>query len=138
MILQAVFVYYGLPYFTNNAVKWQSVWLAAFSSLSPSTRAHIGGDRARRHSLVDPARPRPKAIGMTHWQTMTERDSAAGARSIMPQIGNNFINNLKDTSVMFIIGYTDFFATQKAVVGATFCIFPPQPSRWRVSVYDAG
>ena len=26
-------------------------------------------------------------------------------RNIMPQIGNNFIINIKDTSVMFIIGF---------------------------------
>ena len=31
-------------------------------------------------------------------------------RNIMPQIGNNFIINVKDTSVMFIIGFTEFFA----------------------------
>ena len=29
MVLQAVFVYYGLPYFTDNAVKFTSMWTAA-------------------------------------------------------------------------------------------------------------
>jgi putative lysine transport system permease protein len=42
----------------------------------------------------------------------------------MPQIGNNLIINIKDTSVMFIIGFTEFFATHKGVVGATFQYFP--------------
>ena len=42
----------------------------------------------------------------------------------MPQIGNNFIINVKDTSVMFIIGFNDFFAVHKAVAGATFRFFP--------------
>ena len=45
-------------------------------------------------------------------------------RNIMPQIGNNFIINVKDTSVMFIIGFSDFFAVHKMVSGAVFKYFP--------------
>ena len=29
MVLQAVFLYYGLPYFTDNAVRFTSIWLAS-------------------------------------------------------------------------------------------------------------
>ncbi len=49
------------------------------------------------------------AIGMTHVQTMTYVILPQALRNIMPQIGNNFIINVKDTSVMFIIAFTDFF-----------------------------
>jgi putative lysine transport system permease protein len=74
---------------------------------------------------VDPGQTEgAKAIGMTHVQTMLHVILPQALRSILPQIGNNFIINLKDTSVMFIIGYTEFFATHKAVVGATFLYFP--------------
>ena len=45
-------------------------------------------------------------------------------RNIMPQIGNNYIINVKDTSVMFIIGFSDFFAVHKMVSGAVFKYFP--------------
>ena len=45
-------------------------------------------------------------------------------RNIMPQIGNNLIINIKDTSIMFIIGFTEFFAVHQAVAGATFMYFP--------------
>ena len=41
MILQAVFFYYGLPYFTSNALQWQSVWLAAFVVVSVNTGAYM-------------------------------------------------------------------------------------------------
>ena len=47
---------------------------------------------------------------MTHVQTMTSVILPQALRNIMPQIGNNFIINVKDTSVMFIIGFPDFFA----------------------------
>ena len=39
MVLQAVFLYYGLPYFTNNSVKFSSVWLAAIGVVSCNTGA---------------------------------------------------------------------------------------------------
>ena len=64
------------------------------------------------------------AIGMTHVQTMLNVILPQAIRNIIPQIGNNFIINIKDTSVMFIIGFTEFFATHKGVVGATYKYFP--------------
>ena len=60
---------------------------------------------------IDPGQTEgAKAIGMTHVQTMTSVILPQAIRNIMPQIGNNFIINVKDTSVMFIIGFTEFFA----------------------------
>ena len=41
MILQAVFIYYGLPYFTDNAVHFGSIWLAAFVVVSINTGAYM-------------------------------------------------------------------------------------------------
>ena len=45
-------------------------------------------------------------------------------RNIIPQIGNNFIINVKDTSVMFIIGFPEFFSAHRAAVGASYLYFP--------------
>jgi len=45
-------------------------------------------------------------------------------RNIMPQIGNNFIINVKDTSVMFIISFTEFFAAHRYIVGVNNMYFP--------------
>jgi putative lysine transport system permease protein len=74
---------------------------------------------------IDPGQTEgAKAIGMTHVQTMLHVILPQALRNIMPQIGNNFIINVKDTSVMFIIGFTEFFATHRAAVGATYKYFP--------------
>ena len=64
------------------------------------------------------------AIGMTHVQTMTSVILPQALRNIMPQIGNNFIINVKDTSVMFIIGFPEFFSAHRASVGASYLYFP--------------
>jgi len=106
-------------------VHWSSVWLAAFVVVSINTGAYMAETVRGGILSVDPGQTEgAKAIGMTHVQTMLHVILPQALRSIMPQIGNNFIINLKDTSVMFIIGYTEFFATHKAVVGATFLYFP--------------
>ena len=125
MVLQAVFVYYGLPYFTDNAVKFTSMWTAAILIVSINTGAYMAESVRGGIISIDPGQTEgAKAIGMTHWQTMTNIILPQAVRNIMPQIGNNFIINIKDTSVMFIIGFMEFFAVHRTIVGNNFLYFP--------------
>ena len=128
MVLQAVFIFYGLPYFTDNAVQFRGnagIWLAALLVVSINTGAYMAESVRGGIISIDPGQTEgAKSIGMTHVQTMTNVILPQALRNILPQIGNNFIINLKDTSVMFIIGFTEFFATHKSVAGATFKYFP--------------
>ena len=125
MVLQAVFVYYGLPYFTDNAVKFTNIWVAAILVVSINTGAYMAESVRGGIISIDPGQTEgAKAIGMTHVQTMVNVILPQALRNIMPQIGNNFIINVKDTSVMFIIGFPDFFAAHRAAVGASYLYFP--------------
>ena len=72
MILQAVVIYYALPYFSDNAVKFTSIWLAAFVVVSINTGAYMAESVRGGIISIDPGQTEgAKAIGMTHWQTMT-------------------------------------------------------------------
>lgn len=127
MVLQAVFIFYGIPYFTGvNPFKGNSgIWLCALIVVSINTGAYMAESVRGGIISIDPGQTEgAKAIGMNHVQTMTSVILPQAIRNIIPQIGNNFIINIKDTSVMFIIGFTEFFATHKAVVGATYKYFP--------------
>ena len=125
MILQAVVIYYGLPYFTNYAVRFSSVWLCAFVVVSVNTGAYMAESVRGGIISIDPGQTEgAKAIGMTHWQTLTNVILPQALRNILPQIGNNLIINIKDTSVMSIIGFTEFFAIHKSVAGTTYQYFP--------------
>lgn len=125
MVLQAVFVYYGLPYFTDNAVKFNSIWAAAILVVSINTGAYMAESVRGGIISIDPGQTEgAKAIGMTHVQTMTSVILPQALRNIMPQIGNNFIINVKDTSVMFIISFTEFFAAHRYIVGVNNMYFP--------------
>lgn len=128
MVLQAVFIFYALPYFTDNAVQFrgnEGIWIAALLVVSINTGAYMAESVRGGIISVDPGQTEgAKAIGMTHVQTMLHVILPQALRNILPQIGNNFIINLKDTSVMFIIGFTEFFAVHKSVAGATYRYFP--------------
>lgn len=125
MILQAVFIYYGVPYFSGGATQFTNIWSVAILVVSINTGAYMAESVRGGILSIDPGQTEAaQAIGMTHVQTMTSVILPQALRNIMPQIGNNFIINVKDTSVMFIIGFTEFFAVHKMAAGATFKYFP--------------
>ncbi len=123
MILQAVFIYYGMPYFFG--VSFKDIWTVSIIVVSINTGAYMAESVRGGIMSIDPGQfEGAKAIGMNHWQTMLYVILPQTLRNIMPQIGNNYIINVKDTSVMFIIGFSDFFAVHKMVSGAVFKYFP--------------
>lgn len=122
MMAQAMFIYYGmLPLLGLNL----SMWQAAYFILSINTGAYMAETVRGGILSIDLGQTEgAKAIGMTHFKTMMYVILPQALRNILPQVGNNFIINIKDTSVMFIIGFTDFFAVHRAAVGATYLYFP--------------
>ena len=128
MVLQAVFIFYGLPYFTDGSIEFKGmagIWTAALIVVSINTGAYMAESVRGGIISIDPGQTEgAKAIGMTHVQTMVNVIMPQALRNIIPQIGNNFIINIKDTSVMFVIGFVEFFATHKSVEGASFTYFP--------------
>ncbi len=124
MILQAVFVFFAIPYLANNAFRLDFI-VASYLVVSINTGAYMaetvrGGILSIDRGQTEGA----KAIGMNHFQTMLHVILPQTLKNILPQIGNNLIINIKDTSVMFIIGYTELFAVHKGITGATYLYFP--------------
>ena len=128
MVLQAVFIFYGFPYFTDGAVAFKGmsgIWTAALLVVSINTGAYMAESVRGGIISVDPGQTEgAKAIGMTHVQTMVNVIMPQAIRNIIPQIGNNFIINIKDTSVMFVIGFVEFFAVHRNIVGVVPKYFP--------------
>ena len=128
MVLQAVFIYYGPPSFTNGSVAFrgaEGIWLASIIVVSINTGAYMAESVRGGIISIDPGQTEgARAIGMNHFQTMTSVILPQAIRNIIPQIGNNFIINIKDTSVMFIISFTEFFAFHRYIVGVNNLYFP--------------
>ena len=127
MILQAVFIYYGIPYFIDGFTAFQGysgIWFASLLVVSINTGSYMAESVRGGIISVDPGQTEgAQAIGMTHVQTMTHVILPQAVRNIVPQIGNNFIINIKDTSVLSVISITDLFFVHKSVVGALYTYF---------------
>ena len=64
MILQAVVIYYGLPYFTNYAMRFSNIWLCALLVVSINTGAYMAESVRGGIISIDQVRqrvPRPSA-----------------------------------------------------------------------------
>lgn len=121
MMVQAMFIYYGSAYLFNINM---SMWFAAFFVVSINTGAYMAETvRGGILSVDEGQTEAAKAIGMTHVQTMMNVILPQALRNIMPQIGNNLIINIKDTSVLSIISIVDLFFVHKSVAGALYTYF---------------
>lgn len=121
MMVQAMFIYYGSAYLFNINM---SMWFAAFFVVSINTGAYMAETvRGGILSVDEGQTEAAKAIGMTHVQTMISVILPQALRNIMPQIGNNLIINIKDTSVLSIISIVDLFFVHKSVAGALYTYF---------------
>ena len=122
MMVQAMFIYYGSSVLFDINM---SPMFAAYFIVSINTGAYMAETVRGGILSIDPGQTEgAKAIGMTHFQTMTSVILPQAIRNILPQIGNNYIINVKDTSVMFIIGFTEFFASHRYIVGINNKYFP--------------
>ena len=110
MMLQAVFIFYALPYFTDNALRFDNIWAASILIVSINTGAYMaeivrGGIISIDKGQFEGA----MSIGMTHSQTMIKVILPQVIRNILPSVSNEFVINIKDTSVLNVIGVTELY-----------------------------
>lgn len=63
------------------------------------------------------------ALGMNHVKTMVHVVLPQVIRNILPATGNEFVVNIKDTSVLNVISVTELFFQSKSIVGANYKYF---------------
>lgn len=63
------------------------------------------------------------AVGMTHFQTMLHVVLPQALRNILPSVANEFVINIKDTSVLNVIGFTELYFQAKSIVAINFQTF---------------
>ncbi len=121
MIVQAMVLYYGSKQMFGVDM---SAMFAGFFIVSINTGAYMAETVRGGIDSIDVGQTEAaKAIGMTHWQTMVSVIMPQTLRNILPQIGNNLIINIKDTSVLNIISVTELFFSGNSAAGAFFRYF---------------
>ncbi len=64
-----------------------------------------------------------EALGMNHYQTMKNVVIPQVIKNILPATGNEFVINIKDTSVLNAMGVSELFFATKTVAGNTMKFF---------------
>lgn len=121
LMLQAMFIFYGLAYANIHP----NTFTAGIFILSINTGAYMAETVRGGVQSIDPGQLEgAKAIGMTHMQAMIYIVFPQTLRNLVPQIGNYFIINLKDSSLLSVISVTELFFSFKSAAAALYLYFP--------------
>jgi putative lysine transport system permease protein len=121
MMVQAAIIFYGMAQaFNINLNKT----FAALIIVSINTGAYMseivrGGILSINKSQFDSA----NALGFKHSQIMSKIVLPQVIRNILPAVGNEFVINIKDTSVLNIIAVSELFFQAKSIAGSNFKFF---------------
>jgi len=121
MIVQSMVIFYGAQQYLGLAMPRL---VAAIFIVSINTGAYMA--EIIRGGIVSIDKGQTEAahsIGLTHWQTMVSVVLPQAIRNIMPSIGNEFVVNIKDSSVLNVISVTELFFQAKSAAGTYFRYF---------------
>ena len=121
MIVQAMVIYYGSA--AALGIDIDRI-VAALFIVSINTGAYMseivrGGIVSIDKGQFEAA----QAIGMNHFQTMINVVLPQVVRNILPATGNEFVINIKDTSVLNVISVSELYFQTKTVAGNNFRYF---------------
>lgn len=121
MMVQAMLIFYGSKLFLDIDLSSMS---AAFIVVSVNTGAYLTEVFRGGIIGVDPGQMEAaKAIGMTHFQSMRHIVLPQAIRSALPALGNEFVVNIKDTSVLNVIAVSELFFITRSAAGSTYLTF---------------
>ena len=122
MIVQSMVIYWGYAF--ANGGKTLDLMTAGIIIVSINTGAYLteivrGGidsiDKGQYEGAI--------SIGMSHSQTMLHVVMPQVMRNILPGVSNEFINNIKDTSVLNVIGVAELYFVTGKIIRINFEIF---------------
>lgn len=121
MIVQAMVIYYGIPIVTGYQL---DKFAAAIFIVAVNTGAYMSEIVRGGIVSVDKGQfEAAHAIGMNHVQTMIHVVLPQVVRNILPATGNEFVINIKDTSVLNVISVTELFYNTNSIAGSNFLFF---------------
>ena len=118
MIVQAMVIYYGSAQALGIDM---NIIVAGIFIVSINTGAYMS--EIVRGGIVSIDRGQfeaADAVGMNHLQTMFNVVLPQVIRNILPATGNEFVINIKDTSVLNVIAVSELFFQTKSIAGNNF------------------
>ena len=121
MIVQAMVIYYGsaLAFGIDMNPVYAAIFIVSINTGAYMSEIIRGGIVSIDKGQFEAAH----AIGMNHIQTMTNVVLPQVIRNILPATGNEFVINIKDTSVLNVISVTELYFQTKSISGNNFHYF---------------
>ena len=116
MMVQAMFLYY----FLKPILHW-GTFTAGLCIISINTGAYMAEIiRAGIQSVDNGQKEAAKSIGMSTSQTLMYIIFPQAIKNTFPSIGNQLIVNIKDSSMMNVIGVTELFFQTRSIAGSNY------------------
>jgi putative lysine transport system permease protein len=121
MIVQAMVIYYGsaLAFGFDMDRVAAAIFIVSINTGAYMSEIVRGGIMSIDKGQFEAA----QAIGMNHFQTMMNVVLPQAIRNILPATGNEFVINIKDTSVLNVISVSELFFQTKSIAGNNFRYF---------------
>ena len=121
MIVQSMVIYYGTAQAFGISLDrtWAAIFIVSINTGAYMSEIVRGGIFAVDKGQFEAA----TALGMTHSQTMRKIVLPQVVRNILPATGNEFVINIKDTSVLNVISVVELYFSGNTVATQTFQYF---------------
>lgn len=121
MIVQSMVIYYGTAqaFGINLDRTLAAIFIVSINTGAYMTEIVRGGILAVDKGQFEAA----TALGMTHNQTMCKIVLPQVVRNILPATGNEFVINIKDTSVLNVISVVELYFSGNTVATQTYQYF---------------
>jgi putative lysine transport system permease protein len=121
MMVQASVIYFGVK--QQLGIQLNPI-TAGILIVSINTGAYMAEIVRGGIQAVDPGQTEAgKALGLSHWQIMRGVVLPQTIRNILPATGNEFVINIKDTSVLSVISVTELFFRGRDIANVTYRYF---------------
>lgn len=122
MMVQAMVIFWGFAMF--NGGQTLDVVFSGILIVSINTGAYMAEIVRGGIISVDKGQfEGAAAIGMTHAKTMFRVVLPQALRNILPSVSNEFVINIKDTSVLNVIGFTELYFQAQDIFNSNFDAF---------------
>ncbi|MFY9347703.1 MAG: amino acid ABC transporter permease [Orrella sp.] len=120
LIVLLFLMYYGAPQFGLKLTPFSVAVLGFTLNVAAYNAAYL----TTAYNGLDPAElDAARAQGFSEWQVFRLITLPQVLRTSIPALTNQMISNLKDSSVVFLIQYTEFFARVQELASSNFQFF---------------
>ena len=121
LMLQLIFVYYGLPYVSKSLV-WEPFTCAVVAFILNYVAYFAEIFRGGIESIDAGQLEAADVLGLTRRQTMRRIIMPQAVKRVLPSIGNEVITLIKDTALVYVIGMHELMRVAQIAVTRDFRI----------------